>query len=134
MPPDTLPNVSTAVHCHPGPDQRGGEAATGRCSLAQGSSGVAQLGEVRSSSLAAFISLDQHHCVHSGSRLSFGVVYEKRVVMVIDSSASERAELKAFLRVATSVIREQLCHADSFNIIWYSHLSYTTYNVRTMYM
>lgn len=54
-----------------------------------------------------------HYC----SRLYFGVIYEKKVVVVLDTCATEHAQLKPFLDVAISVIKEQLIRVDEFNLI-----------------
>ena len=51
------------------------------------------------------------------SRLYFGVIYEKKVVVVLDTCAAETSQLKPFLDVAISVIKEQLIRVDEFNLI-----------------
>ncbi len=51
------------------------------------------------------------------SRLPFGVVSGRRVVMVIDCYGAEPAWLSSLVQVATSVVQEQFIHLESFNII-----------------
>lgn len=45
------------------------------------------------------------------------MVYEKKVVVVLDTCATEQAQLKPFLDVAISVINEQLIRVDEFNLL-----------------
>ena len=45
------------------------------------------------------------------------MIYEKKVVVVLDTCTTEHAQLKAFLDVAVAVINEQLSRVDEFNII-----------------
>lgn len=59
----------------------------------------------------------RHTWLNSGSRLHFGVVYGRHVVMVMDSCATEHAQLKPFLDVACNVIREQFIHIEKFTVI-----------------
>ena len=59
----------------------------------------------------------RHTWLNSGSRLHCGVVYGQRVVMVMDSCATEHAQLKPFLDVACDVIREQFIHVEKFTVI-----------------
>lgn len=51
------------------------------------------------------------------SRLSFGVIYERKVVVLADTCATEHAQLKPFLDVLVSVTNEQLSRVDEFNLI-----------------
>lgn len=51
------------------------------------------------------------------SRLSFGVIYERKVVLLLDSCATEHDQLRPFLDVAAAVTREQLGRVDEFNMI-----------------
>lgn len=51
------------------------------------------------------------------SRLSFGVVYERKVVLLLDSCTTEHAQLQPFLNVAVDVTKEQLSRVEQFNII-----------------
>ena len=59
----------------------------------------------------------RHTWLNSGSRLHFGVVYGRNVVMVMDSCATEHAQLKPFLDVACDVIREQFIHVEKFTVV-----------------
>lgn len=51
------------------------------------------------------------------SRSTFGVIYERKVVVMMDTCATEHAQLKPFLEVLVSTIREQLVHVEEFNLI-----------------
>lgn len=51
------------------------------------------------------------------SRSSFGVIYEKKVVVLLDTCTTEHAQLKPFLDVAVSVINEQLIRVAEFNLL-----------------
>ena len=51
------------------------------------------------------------------SRSTFGVICEKKVVVMMDICASEHTQLEPFLDVLVSTIREQLVHVDQFNLI-----------------
>ena len=59
----------------------------------------------------------RHTWLNTGSRLNFGVVCGQRVVMVMDSCATERAQLQPFLDVACDVLRDQISHVEKFTII-----------------
>ena len=59
----------------------------------------------------------RHTWLNTGSRLHFGVVYGQQVVMVMDSCATERAQLKPFLDVACDVLRDQFVHVDKFTVM-----------------
>ena len=45
------------------------------------------------------------------------MIYEKRVVVVLDTCSTEHAQLKPFLDIAVSVISEQLSRVEQFNLI-----------------
>ena len=54
------------------------------------------------------------------SRLLFGVVVHKQVVLVLDSTMCDSTRLQPFLLAATSVIEEQLSSTNMFTVIRYS--------------
>lgn len=45
------------------------------------------------------------------------MVYGKKVVLVIDSCATQQEQLKPLLEVASNVAKEQLSNSEKFNII-----------------
>lgn len=49
------------------------------------------------------------------------MIYERKVVVVLDTCTTEHAQLKAFLDVSVTVINEQLSRVGEFNIICCSH-------------
>lgn len=59
----------------------------------------------------------RHAWLNTGSRLYFGVLYGERVVMVMDSCATEQSQLQPFLDVACDVLRDQFSHIEKFTVI-----------------
>ena len=51
------------------------------------------------------------------SRLSSGVIYGRKIVILMDTCVSEHVQLEPFLDVLTSTIQDQLSHVDEFNLI-----------------
>jgi ABC-type branched-subunit amino acid transport system substrate-binding protein len=49
--------------------------------------------------------------------LKFGVIYEKKVVVLLDTCATDHVQLKPFLDVAVLAVTEQLIRVDEFNLI-----------------
>ena len=45
------------------------------------------------------------------------MIHERKVVVVLDSCATEHAQLNSFLDVAVAATKEQLCRVESFNLI-----------------
>ena len=80
--------------------------------------GVERLEEVEGRLQEAVALLKARHTwLNSASRLHFGVVCGRNVVMVMDSCATEHAQLKSFLDIACDVIREQFIHVEKFTVI-----------------
>ena len=65
------------------------------------------------------------------SRLTFGTLCGRDVVMVIDIDGSEHAQLKSLLDVASSVIKEQVVHIDRFNVLRYTHTNIFVHSIST---
>ena len=55
----------------------------------------------------------------SGSREKFGVVTERRVVLVVDSYEISNVTFGNFCSAVAGLIREQIIEIDSFNVIRY---------------
>lgn len=60
---------------------------------------------------------DRLEWLNTNSRLAFGVLSHSNVVVVLDSSATDPAQLLPFIRVAQAAVREQIAHIHGFNII-----------------
>ncbi|KAL5264641.1 hypothetical protein ACHWQZ_G005654 [Mnemiopsis leidyi] len=60
---------------------------------------------------------DRIEWLKSGSREKFGVVTEKRVVLVVDSYEISNVTFGSFCSAVAGLIREQIVEIDSFNVV-----------------
>ena len=72
------------------------------------------------SSLDTFIvdcMLDRLGWMLSGSRVPFGILMERRVLVLLDCSCSVMGELLALQQHLRMLLREQLAHVQDFNLV-----------------
>ena len=67
---------------------------------------------------------DRIEWLKSGSREKFGVVTEKRVMLVVDSYEISNVTFGNFCSAVAALIREQIVEIDSFNVIRLGSMTY----------
>ena len=56
--------------------------------------------------------------ITSGSRRLFGVIGDQRVYLVLDCKTTDYRTFSQFQSAVTSLLKEQICNIERFNMIW----------------